>query len=206
MRSGFVIFKLFRLAGGRGRFATVKLLSVACIVAVAVGAAPPVVVRAQGDAAPPAPAVDPSWLQVDTATKTVTFQLVAGLTGLNGALNFNGFRDGGLTLTVPVGWSVVMRFRNHDGMLPHSAEVIADTHPLPPGPVAPAFARALTVRLEQGLISEQTDDIRFIADRGGSYLIFCGVPGHGAAGMWIRLEVSGSIRRPFLAATPRGRP
>src|SRR6266568_4588732 len=51
MRSGFVIFKLFRLAGGRGRFATVKSWSVACIVAVAVGAAAPVVVRAQGDVA-----------------------------------------------------------------------------------------------------------------------------------------------------------
>src|SRR5437016_2323934 len=175
--SDVVTFKLFRLAGGRGSFATVKWLSVACIVAVAGGAASPAVVRAQGDVAAPAAAVDPSWLQVDTATKTVTFQLVAGLTGLNGALNFNGFRDGGLTLTVPLGWTVVMHFRNHDGMLPHSAEVIADAHPLPTGPVAPAFARAFTLRLEQGLISEQTDDMRFIADRGGSYLIFCGVPG-----------------------------
>jgi sulfocyanin len=203
---GGVTFKLFRLAGRRGSFATVKSLSVACLVAVAVGAASPVVVRAQGDAAAPAPAVDPSWLQVDSGTKTVTFQLVAGLTGLNGALNFNGYRDGGLTLAVPVGWTVVMRFRNHDGMLPHSAEVIADTHPLPTGPVAPAFPRAFTLRLDQGLISEQTDGIRFIADRGGSYLIFCGVPGHGAAGMWVRFAVSGSVTKPSLAATPAGLP
>src|SRR5205809_5101279 len=121
MRSGVVTFKLFRLAAGRSRFATVKSLSVACIVAVAVGAASPVVVRAQGDAAAPAPAVDASWLQVDTVTKTVTFQLVAGLTGLNGALNFNGLRDGGLTLTVPTGGTVVMQFRKDDGMLRHSA-------------------------------------------------------------------------------------
>jgi len=197
---------LFRLAGGRGSFATVKSLSVACIVAVAVGAAAPVAPRAQGGTAAPAPAVDPSWLQVDSVTRMVTFQLVAGLTGLNGALNFNGFRDGELTLTVPLGWTVVMHFRNHDGMLPHSAEIIPDTHPLPTGPVAPAFPRAFTLRLDQGLISEQTDDIRFIADRGGSYLIFCGVPGHGAAGMWVRLEVLGSVRKPSLAATPAGKP
>src|SRR6267154_5382090 len=105
--------------------------------------------------------IDPSWVTVDSAKKTAGFQLTAGLTGLNGALNFNGFRDGGLTLTVPLGWSVVMHFRNHDGMLPHSAEVIPDTHPLPTGPVAPAFARAFTLRLEQGLVSEQTDDLRF---------------------------------------------
>ena len=184
----------------------VKSLSVAGLVAGAVGAAAPVAARAQGGTAAPAPAVDPSWLQLDTVTKTVTFQLVAGLTGLNGALNFNGFRDGELTLTVPLGWTVAMHFRNHDGMLPHSAEIIPDTHPLPTGPVAPAFPRAFTIRLEQGLVSEQMDDLRFIADRGGSYLIFCGVPGHGAAGMWVRLAVSGSVRKPSVAATPAGKP
>src|SRR5438876_4392533 len=172
----------------------------------ATGLAQPAATSAQSARAAATPVIDPSSLQFDTATQTVSFQLIAGLTGLNGALNFNGFRDGELTLTVPLGSNVVLHFRNHDGMLPHSAEVIPDAHPLPPGPVAPAFARALTVRLEQGLISEQTDDLRFIADRGGSYLIFCGVPGHGAAGMWIRLEVVGSIRTPSLAATPRGRP
>jgi Sulfocyanin (SoxE) domain len=150
------------------------------------------------------PAIAPAWLAADTATRTASFQLIAGLTGLNGALNYNGFRDGGLTLTVPLGWTVVMHFRNHDGMLPHSAEVIDDVHPLPTQPVTPAFARAATVRLAEGLASEQTDDIRFVADKGGSYLIFCGVPGHGAAGMWIRLAVTGSLRQPSLAATPAG--
>src|SRR2546428_9181242 len=115
-------FKLFHLAGSRGSFATVKSLSVASIVAVAVGAASPVVVRAQGDAAVPAPAVDPSWLQVDSVTKTATFQLVAGLTGLNGALNFNGFRDGGLTLTGPLGSRGAMNFQNTDGRLPNLGE------------------------------------------------------------------------------------
>jgi sulfocyanin len=182
----------------------VKSLSVVGLVAVAVRGALPLAVRAQGGTAAPAPAVDPSWLQVDTVTKTVTFQLVAGLTGLNGALNFNGFRDGELTLTVPVGWTVVMHFRNHDGMLPHSAAVIADTHPLPTQSVTPAFRGAVTIRLAEGLVSEARDDMRFIADKGGSYLIFCGVPGHGAAGMWIRLEVSGSVRQPSLAVTPAG--
>jgi len=151
------------------------------------------------------PTVDPRWLAADTASKTATLQLIAGLTGANGALNFNGFRDGELTLTVPLGWTVVMQFRNHDGMLPHSAEVIEDTHPLPTQPVTPAFPRAVTVRLAEGLPSEGRDDLRFIADKGGSYLIFCGVPGHGAAGMWIRLEVSGSVRQPSLAATPAGK-
>src|SRR6266513_2797492 len=163
--SDVVTFKLFRLAGGRGSFATVKWLSVACIVAVAGGAAPPVAACAQDGPAAPAPAVDPSWLQVDSVTKTVTFQLVAGLTGLNGALNFNGFRDGGLTLTVPLGWTVLMRFRNHDGMLPHSAEVIPDTHPLPTQPVTPVFQGAVTILLAEGLTSGEQDDMRSFPDK-----------------------------------------
>src|SRR2546422_7790736 len=74
---------------------------------------------------------DPAWLSYDAATKTVNFHLIAGLTGLNGALNFNGFRDGGLTLTVPVGWTVVMHFRNHDGMLrseEHTSELQSRLH------------------------------------------------------------------------------
>src|SRR2546426_606142 len=99
-----------------------------------------------------------------------------------------------------------MNFQNHDGMLPHSAEVIEEVHPLPTQPVTPAFKGAVTIRLAEGLRSGEQDDLRFIADRGGSYLIFCGVPGHGAAGMWVRLEVSGSVHRPSLAATPAGKP
>jgi len=65
------------------------------------------------------PDIDPTWLSFDAPAKTVRFQLIAGLTGLNGALNFNGFRDGGLTLVVPAGWRTEIdfpsrpRFRGH---------------------------------------------------------------------------------------------
>src|SRR5438876_2636373 len=165
----------------------------------------PAALWAQGDHVGASQPIDAAWLTADTATNTATFELIAGLTGLNGALNFNGFRDGGLTLTVPLGWAVVMHFRNHDGMLPHSAVVIPDATPLPTTAVSPAFDRAFTVRLGEGIPPNGTDDMRFIADRGGSYLIFCGVPGHGASGMWIRLDVSGSVRTPTLAATPAGK-
>jgi len=179
-----------------------KLSSLAvaiCLAACARGAA----AQAEKATAPPQ-AIDPSWLSVDATSRTATFDLIAGLNGANGALNFNGFKDGGLTLTVPVGWTVVMHFRNHDGMLPHSAEVIDDVHPLPLQPVTPAFPKAFTLRLAEGIPSEGRDDLRFIADKGGSYLIFCGVPGHGAAGMWVRLMVSTSVPQPSLAATPLG--
>jgi sulfocyanin len=147
-------------------------------------------------------AVEPSWLKVDSAKKTADFQLTAGLTGLNGALNFNGFRDGGLTLTVPLGWNVVLHFLNHDGMLPHSAEIIAYQKPVPTNPIPPAFDRAATTMLQDGLTGGQTDVVKFLAHKSGSFIIFCGVPGHGAAGMWIRLNVDGAATAPSLAATP----
>src|SRR3989442_9755844 len=50
--------------------------------------------------------IDCNWLTVDTMAKTATFYLTAGLTQLNGGLNFNGFNDGKLTLTVPTTWTV----------------------------------------------------------------------------------------------------
>ncbi|MGH9259998.1 MAG: sulfocyanin-like copper-binding protein, partial [Acidimicrobiales bacterium] len=163
----------------------------------------PRVAGAQGTRATPQ-AIDPAWLRADSATRTAQFELIAGLTGLNGALNFNGFRDGGLVLTVPLRWTVVMHFTNHDGDLPHSAEVTPDAKPLPVGPVPPAFERAYTIKLEQGLQAGQEDDIRFVADRAGDYLIFCAVPGHGAAGMWIRFRVSTTAARPGLATAQGG--
>src|SRR3989475_253609 len=132
-------------------------------------------------------AIDPTWLSFDAAARSARFQLIAGLTGLNGALNFNGFSDGGLTFVVPLGWQTEIDFRNHDGMLPHSAEVIAPQTPLPIQPVDPAIPRAFTLRLAEGLISEATDTMRFTAQPAGDYLIFCGVAGDGAPGGWDRV-------------------
>jgi hypothetical protein len=167
-------------------------LSVACSIAVSAGA------QQQK--------VDSTWLTFDPTAKTAKFQLIAGLTGLNGALNFNGFRDGQLTLVIPVGWKTEIAFKNHDGMLPHSAEVITPQTPLPTQPVSPAIPRAFTLKLAEGLPPQGTDVIRFAAQPAGEYLIFCGVPGHGAAGMWIRLHVSATASAPALLSTPSTKP
>ena len=159
-------------------------------------------------AAPPAAgstqsqAIDCNWLTVDTTTKTATFQLTSGLTQLNGGLNFNGFNDGKLTFTVPANWTVVIRFTNKDANLTHSAEVIDTTKPMPAGPVEPpVFPRAMTGKLMQGLSAGESDSLRFVANKPGSYMIFCAVPGHGLAGMWIRFKVSATEKRPTLTTT-----
>src|SRR6266571_4113786 len=145
--------------------------------------------------------IDCTWLTVDTTAKTVTFQLTSGLTPLNGGLNFNGFNDGKLTLTVPTGWTVVIRVTNHDANLPHSAEVVDTTKPMPAGPVdPPVFAHAITAKPMTGLPEGATDSVRFVASKAGSYMIFCAVSGHGLAGMWIRLKVSATEKRPTLTS------
>lgn len=145
--------------------------------------------------------LDCTQLMVDTVTKTATFQLVAGQTNLNSGLNFNGFNDGKLTLSVPQGWNVVVQFVNRDSSMQHSAEVVDTTKPMPAGPVDPVFPRAMTIKLMNGLATGETDTFRFVASKSGSFLLFCPVPGHGLAGMWIRLKISATAKQPTLIAT-----
>ena len=161
----------------------IRLTLLTVLAALAASAAP---LRAQAERGVAAQRIDPAWLTADTAARAARFKLTAGLTPFNGALNFNGYRDGGLTVIVPEGWSVVVDFYNHDGMLPHSAEVIGDITPVPVASVDPASPRAYTNGMGQGLPPLAKDQMRFTARPAGDYKIFCGVPGHGLAGMWIR--------------------
>lgn len=147
--------------------------------------------------------VDPSWLTANAATSSTGFKLVAGMTGANGGMNFNGATKGELTLTVPVNWHVTLHFVNNDPNLPHSVEVTAFTDPVPATPGKPAFAGAVSKDATLGVGTGAKEDVRFTADQAGAYLILCAVPGHAAAGMWIRLTVSATATMPEVqASTP----
>lgn len=157
--------------------------------------------RAQAPARAPV-RIDPAWLEIDTAR--AEFSLIAGLGGTNGGMNFNGATNGALTLTVPVGWRVTLNFRNDDPNMPHSAVVIPAVTPVPAAAGHPAFAGATTRQPDQGLATGARQSLRFVADRAGSFMIFCAVPGHGMAGMWIRLEVSASATSASIGQTRAG--
>lgn len=149
--------------------------------------------------------IDPAWLRADSATRLVEFTLLAGMNGLNGGMNFNGVTGGALTLTVPPGWSVVLHFRNEDQNLPHSAVVIRAVASVPTSAGPAAIEHAATHKLEQGMGSQTHEDVRFTAEHAGPYLIYCAVPGHGAAGMWIRLDIDPLATRPSVTHThPKG--
>ena len=149
------------------------------------------------------PKIDPAWLKVDSAASKVEVTLTAGLTGTNGGMNFNGASAGGLTLTVPAKWTVILHFLNNDQVLPHSVMVIPAATPVPVTATTPAIPHAMTRRADQGLSSDSHEDVQFVADRPGSYFLYCAVPGHGAAGMWIHFEVSGTAHQPAFVATPK---
>lgn len=142
-----------------------------------------------------ASAQDSPFLKWDPATKTVTFELIAGADGASSPFNFNGFVDGEANLVVPSGANVVMNFVQKDGT-PHSAELIEDKDPMPNIGGEAAIPRAYTSKVTEGLPQEATDVIRFTAPDSGSYRIFCGVPGHGLSGMWIRFTIDPAAKAP----------
>jgi sulfocyanin len=142
----------------------------------------------------PAPAGQGQWLKYDAASKTVTFELIAG------PFNFNGYTSGGATLVIPAKANVVMNFVNKDGT-PHSAQIISGEGPLPNAAVEAAIPRAYTNKVLEGLPQEGSDVMRFTAPESGSYRIFCGVPGHGLSGMWIWMKVDASAKTPSFGPT-----
>jgi plastocyanin len=132
-------------------------------------------------------------LTYDATKNAVTFALEAGAPGKSGPFNFNGYTNGGATLVVPPGSAVSMNFVNLDGT-PHSAEIIADKDPMPNIGGDPAIPSAYTVQLTQGLPQGGKDVLHFTAPSSGNFRIFCGVPGHGLSGMWIRFKVDPSAK------------
>jgi hypothetical protein len=152
----------------------------------------------------PAPAVQADsgskWVSYDPGSNTVTFQLDAGAPSGNGPFNFDGYSNGKATLVVPPGSTVIMNFVNDDAT-PHSAEIIADQDPMPNMGGDPAIPGAYTDDLTQGMPEFGKDVIRFTAPASGSFRIFCGVPGHGLSGMWIRFRVDPSAKTASLVTS-----
>ena len=173
---------------------TYRSLAAAALVLVAV----PGMLHCQGQSAAKAP--DPAWLKWNADTKTVTFQLIAGVPASASPFNFNGFTDGKLTLVIPAGATVVMPFVNDDGV-PHSAEVASGTGPIPNMGGTAAIPRAYTIQLLEGLPQGGKDVMRFTAAPNGTFRIICGVPGHAPAGMYIDMKVDPAAKEPAIVLT-----
>jgi hypothetical protein len=146
---------------------------------------------------PPAPRTTVNaYLEFTPSERAAYLDLVAAYDSARGRPTFNGAAEGAATATIPLGWRVVIHFANAD-TVPHSAIVVDEPDLIPDDAPAAAFAQAFVRRVEDGLPPGARDDIAFIANREGRFLIFCGVPGHGVQGQWIRLLVSSQAAVPL---------
>lgn len=146
--------------------------------------------QGSGTGAPP----DPSkYIHVDTASQTAIVTLVAGYPATDFQFNYDGYANGELVLTVPVGWTVTIQCENH-GTVANSCAVVRgrdDTQPLDPAWSTPDPLR--------GIEPGESASFTFKPMTPGSYRIASLVDGHEASGMWLDLEVV-SGGRPSLAA------
>lgn len=153
-------------------------------------------------AAPAAPAADSlvraagEFLAYDPARRTVQLRALAGYDGVNGSLNFNGAARGARVATIPLGWHVEVLFRQDDEALAHSALVAPASDPMPVDAPPPAFPGAAIRRSTRGMVAGASDAFTFTADRAGSFVLQCGVPGHAQGGMWLRVVVDSTASLP----------
>jgi sulfocyanin len=154
--------------------------------------------------------VVPSWMSIDAGAHKVTMDVIAGFNPNNSSWNLNGDYEGDMTVVVPEGWRVEITFTNHDGDVPHSLVVMADPGPdnlpLQAGREQAAFARAYSKSPEQGISAGDRDTISFKTDKTGDFLWFCGVPGHGQSGMWIRFAVTHDAETPYITIAADAEP
>ena len=150
--------------------------------------------------------ITPSWMVVDNENKSVTFTLTSAYNGNNGSWNYNGFYNGSANLVVPQGWNVNIKFVNPDGNYRHSVAVIKmfDPSNIPQEAEEQlvAIARAYSLSPANGCLSCK-EDVKFKAKNRddytiGKYSVFCGVPGHGATGMWLGFSVKDGIDAPYV--------
>ncbi len=151
--------------------------------------------------------IRPAWMSADAATKTVWLRVVGAADGANGTMNFNGYGKGDMTVTVPLGWRVKIDFENKGlAALPHSLVILDEVSPLPIEDGKAAFPRALTIKLVEGLLAGEKDSVEFVANKEGRFLFFCGVTGHGVAGMWDYLVVSKDAAAPAVRVVTKPPP
>ena len=116
------------------------------------------------------------------------------------SMSFNSAARGAETFVVPLGWTVEIRLRNRDAA-PHSARVVSATDTLPLALPVASFTGAENTKSETGLAYGRTEVFRFKADRAGEFLIACAVPGHAAAGMYVRLVVQPNLSSASWSST-----
>jgi sulfocyanin len=123
------------------------------------------------------------WLAWNAATHTPTLTLIANYNNALSGFNFNGYGDGKMVISVPVGAHVDVHFSNK-GSIPHSAFITLWSDRTSTSGFATAFKGASTANPTSGTTAGTTQTFSFVASKAGKYALVCAVPGHEAASMW----------------------
>ena len=132
-------------------------------------------------------------IHVQPALHSAVFTLVAGYPAGDYQFNYDGYGNGVLVVTVPVGWQATVQCENR-GTVSNSCAVVAgksDSTPLRDGWSTPDPLH--------GLDPGQSASFDFSPTSPGSYRIASLVDGHEASGMWADLEVTAG-GQPSLSA------
>jgi hypothetical protein len=133
-----------------------------------------------GSGTPPDPK---QYLKVDATTRTVVVTLIAGYPATDYQFNYDGYGNGSLILTVPVGWQVTVQCANH-ATVPSSCAVVESgsaTQPIQSGWSTPDPSH--------GLDPGHSASFTFTPDTAGAYRIASLVRGSEASGMWLDLQI-----------------
>ena len=129
------------------------------------------------------------WFNQDTANKKAELLVIGGYNGVLSGMNFNGYGNGDQTFTVPLNWEVKVDLQNKSGQMPHSAMVVPTSTKGTVKDFKLAFKDSQTPEPLAGFVGSQTQSFAFKADKAGTYLIWCAIPGHGSMGMYSTLVV-----------------
>ena len=139
----------------------------------------------------------PTWAAWDAGSHTATLTVIAAYNATAGGFNFDGYNNGGLTISVPTGAKVVVMFSNK-AALPHSAVITPFASHTLAANFPTAFAGSATPNPTNGITSaSKPQTFSFTAAKAGTYALVCGVPGHAVGGMWIVFKVA-AIARPMV--------
>jgi len=140
-------------------------------------------------------------LSSDTTSHTVQVTADAAYGGLGGDMNFDGYSNGHLTITVPYGWIVQVDCTNDSKLLSHSCAVVSDDRSQVLGTRPPAFPNAASPDPYDGSRPGAKSTFEFLADRVGRYRLTCLVHGHEVDGMWDYFVVAPAGTPPSVTTT-----
>lgn len=140
-------------------------------------------VTGTGPGSPPDPK---QYLKVDAKAHSAIVTLIAGYPATDFQFNYDGYGNGSLVLTVPVGWQVTIQCANRSTVA-QSCAVVADGKA-----TQPMQADWSTPDPQHGLSPGQSASFTFTPTIVGDYRIASLADGSEASGMWLDFKVVSS--------------